>query len=94
MAVGTNIKYVNGPDLLAILKKYLGQDREGLNPAGYSSLPSVCVKVSATAPTNSNGDDEPNAIGDICLHYSVAGVLQGAYICTSTETPTWVKLRA
>jgi len=93
MAVGVNITYPNQSTLLNFFKKKLAEDRAGKNPAGYTSIPKFCVKVSATAPTNSDADDAPNAIGDICVHFNAAGVIQDIYVATAL-TPTWVKLQA
>lgn len=92
MAVGANISYPNQQTLLNFFKKKLAEDREGKNPAGYISIPKFCMKVSATAPTNSNADDEPNAIGDICLQFNAAGTeVIGIYVATAL-TPTWVRM--
>jgi len=92
MADGEYISYPNQSTLQEEFKKKLGASRAGKNPAGYSSLPRFCMKVSATAP-GTRDEDKPDAIGDICVHYNVAGVIQDIYVATAL-TPTWVKLQA
>jgi hypothetical protein len=83
MSVGTNIKYANQGRLFDRLMTYLGA--RNLRHAGK-----LCCK--AGVPANNTADDNPNALGDICLDETTLDV----YICTAytanASATTWTKI--
>ncbi len=103
MAIGSAISYPGGPQMWGILLKHLQskctQDGSAdAKPGGWKN-PRICVKVSNTAPTDDTEADIPAALGDICLHYNAAGVLQDAYFASSgnlesggSGTCNWIQI--
>lgn len=55
----------------------------------------IGYKRSATAPTTDTAADAPTGYGDLCIHYSAAGVLTGVYRCSayvSSSSFTWAQI--
>lgn len=104
-AFGSNLLQPDSTKLWQTVFKFMGLNAEGiaisaqpnsgeLNATSLPRFVNILSKVSASAPTTDTANDNPTGIGDVCVHFSTAGVVQGVYVCTAytnTTTFTWTK---
>jgi hypothetical protein len=87
MAVGANLNYKSQHQMWPMLREILNSKRHAWEKASSRKL---CYK--AGVPANNTADDNPNALGDICIDITNVDV----YICTAWTTDasatTWVKI--
>lgn len=94
MAVGANIQYKNQRQLIATLKRMLGQ-RAITSKMHVPQIKHLAFSKAASAPTNANAADTPNRKGDIVIYYGATPAVRtplSAWLCTNVTTPTFVQI--
>lgn len=84
---GANIVYGNQARLQSRMRKLIGYRSIG-HPFRGIGKKRFAYKSSATAPTDNTAADQPNRVGDFCVHYLVNGSAADVRISVQNEAST------